>query len=1630
MYILQSINNHLRKALKIGGILIAVLLVLSIVFSFLIRWSLVQDFVIKRVVSYVSKNSNAEITIGSFGWSMLDDMMIHELYIKNKAGDTLVGVPDLNIDLSAWSIWNRTIHIKSVELRQAKINLVSDEDGKIDLVQLFASKTVKQLDTTQTTVKATKPWVIKVGNLAAHNTSFVLKDMKGKSITDVFVAGLTLSTAKKPLTSQLIALDKISIVSPVLRIAQIDSNVIKTVDTAAFHFLPKDMHLTWNSLSVTNGKVVIQKTFKPELTDGRMDFNHLALANINIVAQGGRVASDSMMASIIACRLKEKSGFEVKELKTILNASLQQISCKDLWLKTNESVITNALSFKYNQFDDFKSFLTKVRLEANFKSSLLSLHDLAFFIKGLKGFEHNIVKINGQIKGKISSLDGKNIKLYVGKNTKLEGDFFTSGLPVLSETFLNFRLKSLTTSPGDIHRIAPMAILPDNMYKLGMINFSGDLDGFVTDFVARGNLTTAIGQASSDLNFKYNTEKNLSAYSGNLDLNNFNLGAWFGDTTLGKVSLVAKVNGKGLKIESIDTKIEGTIESFEFKKYNYTNLQVNGAVKGKSFEGALVISDPNVDLKFNGRADLTTTLPKYNFTASVQNISLKALHLAKADISIRGDVEANFAGKNIDDLEGRLAVANLTVLRDEESSTLRELILSASEDGLGKKKINIEADNLEANLEGKFSLLKLPKLLKSKFNKAVYLIDDTTVFTKQVFDFDLRIYDSLPMLRMLAPDLKLIRNTFIRANANTDLNTFRLSGNIPELVYGTTRIRTIRLTADVNSQKTSASIDADKIYLKDSLFLDTAAISLRDIANGYTFNIQAKDQKSYNKIYTDINLFPTSNNLKLNLENTAIFLGGRPWTVSKNNTIALSRKMLTIKNLAFTSDSQSISASTYVKNDSISCLKLKLQETSLNGFMAIFSTKVKDIYAEVNGVVDVQNLFGKPIVLGNVLLKDIILGEIPLGTLNLTSSLNNTLNRIDLVARLSGAGNNLGIDGFYTLDPKGQELSLKAAIVEGNLDFLNYPFFSKYVLNTKGSFRGKIDVSGPLKKLKLGGGIRLNDVDVVVSYLKTRYTLKNEEIELNKDGYIDIGEITLHDEKNNTALGRGRILHQNLKKFTLDLNVSTKNMQFLHTKAQDNSVFYGDIYGSGNVVFTGTIPQVDIRAYAKVNEGTHVFIPINSNYETNGYSFYKFTNKKLDSLRDVGKTEKIFTKGVNFTADIDVSPVAELDIILDQTSGDILSSRGAGNIKIQVVRNGDFGIYGLYEIDRGSYLFTLQNIINKRFVLNKGGTIAFNGDFKKAAVNADAIYQVRTSTFDLIYDPQQTDLISDEVLQRSKNRMLTQLSLKLYGVLEHPDVSFDINPMDPDPAIKAVLDNRLQIVKSTESELNKQVFGLLVMNRFLPVTTSTTAINNSSLIGGSVTNTVSEFLTSQLSMYASSFFDNMNVKDLDLNLNFRQYDQGSNTSNTSTLTQSQFDTRRELQLALTKRFLNNRLSINAGGNVDFGDRFQYDASTSSYVNNPNTYVTGDFQIDYALTKSGNLKVRAANKIDYDNFNQKNRNKTSIGLAYRQDFDNIYDLFKIKRKRNKTVVEEPPKPVAKEEDFMQFTPIDSLSKPSN
>ena len=88
---------------------------------------------------------------------------------------------------------------------------------------------------------------------------------------------------------------------------------------------------------------------------------------------------------------------------------------------------------------------------------------------------------------------------------------------------------------------------------------------------------------------------------------------------------------------------------------------------------------------------------------------------------------------------------------------------------------------------------------------------------------------------------------------------------------------------------------------------------------------------------------------------------------------------------------------------------------------------------------------------------------------------------------------------------------------------------------------------------------------------------------------------------------------------------------------------------------------------------------------------------------------------INF--DLEVTPDAEVQIIFDPKVGDIMKGRGSGNLKMEVNTLGTFKIYGDYKIEEGDYLFTLQNVINKRFKVEQGGLIEWNGDPEDAIVD-------------------------------------------------------------------------------------------------------------------------------------------------------------------------------------------------------------------------------------------------------------------------------------------------------------------------
>ncbi len=1612
-----------KKILRIFLIVFLLLFVLSAGLVIALRSPAVQTYLAQKFTGILAKSLNTKVSIERVEISFFNKADLVNFYLEDHNRDTLISAKELLVSFKVFDLFNKNIAISSVMLDNGVVHIRKDLEGKTNITELFKSFAANKDTAAVADPKAKFTWNMDLKYLELRNTDFRYFDERAG--TDVKVG---LPMCKIALNDVSLEKKLINIATAKLDGARVAIDLLPHPQTPGddsamhVHFMLGDMVVKFEEFALTQTHFNLTKYGNDTILPKGMDFRHLDVSNINLFAENGTINADTILAKVTHLSAKERSGFELINLTTDARVSTSDITLANLNLTTPNSEIKNYLSFRFNLYRDFKDFVNAMRIRADFVNTRLSLKDLGYFVHGIDKAEHNVFTINGEIDGRINNLKGRGIEIRGGNNTVFKGDFYTRGLPNIYETSLNVRVNRLATTANDLRKFYPGLKLPSNLDNLGLLHYSGALDGFLTDFVSNGKIVTAIGSATTDVNFKYDKNRNKASYKGALTLNEFDLGKYFNEQVLlGKVSLNGKIDGGGLTLESLYANLEGNVNSVVLKGYEYKDIQVNGYVVRKSFNGLLQIHDDNLDLDFNGRADLSKAIPDFKFDADIRWAKLRNLNLVKDDVTISGKIKSDFKGAKVDDIVGSVDLKDVVIVRDSLSARVKYLKLDARQLADDKKEIILNSDFAEAEMTGNFTITQLPRALL-EFTKYTFTKDyvDTAEIKAQNFMVDVRIFEPGNLTRILYPQFYMIRNSRVQADFNSENHKLSLTASIPQLKFGAYDARRIEVSSKFEKGDIDFKTTVDKVYGGDSIMMDTVALVTKTMENkDVRFDVLVADKHRYNYANVTAFLTPLKGKAFIRMEPSDVKLANYNWHFLPDNYILVEGKKITTQNLVFKTYDQTIYINSYLKNDTSTSVEMVLDNTDISDFTGIFTQKMKDMSGAMNGKMVVEDIFYKPKVFANLVINEFTLGKEKIGDVDLESSLDELGKSIKIYASVKGVSNYLEARGTISLDAAKPGLDIDVDARQLSIGFLNYKFFDRYVKNCRGYATAKINVRGTLKRPLLNGEVNLVDDTVTVTFLNTTYHLKNQKAKLDDHGF-DLTNLTIYDINNDVLHATGRINHESFRLFALDLKVSTTGAQFINTTAKESPNFYGVAYGKGYVTFAGAINNPVINAFAETMPGTWCNLPVNSSYETNKYSFYKFTDGKTEQAAATAPQLKL--NGVNFTLDVLANENARMDIILNAATGDILTTFGHGPLEIKLPKAGNMSIRGDYEIDRGSYLFTLQSVVNKRFDLNKGGLIHFTGDVNKAGLNLDATYSVRASVSDLFLE---SELESNALLASSaRNRVPVKLLMNLSGILEKPNIAFAIQAQELDPTIKSYVEQKLNLLKTNESELNKQVFGLLVMNRFLPNGSTTDALGKSNFAGATAANTVSEFLSSQLSNYLGNLLDysgNDALRNLDIKLGYRQYDQSTYTNNTSTVGSNTLDTRRELQLALQQRLLNNRLTINAGGNIDFGNSTATDPITGA--GSRSVIPTGDFQIQYSLTADGRWSAKAFNRTNYDYYNSRNTNRTGVGISYHKEFDKPSELF-MRSDKKKKAAKKKKEDKKKEADKAAEQPVSS------
>ena len=352
------------------------------------------------------------------------------------------------------------------------------------------------------------------------------------------------------------------------------------------------------------------------------------------------------------------------------------------------------------------------------------------------------------------------------------------------------------------------------------------------------------------------------------------------------------------------------------------------------------------------------------------------------------------------------------------------------------------------------------------------------------------------------------------------------------------------------------------------------------------------------------------------------------------------------------------------------------------------------------------------------------------------------------------------IKGFYT--PLSDSLNYKAQLTNFSVETI-FPFLQSFSNGVSGKADGSVAITGTFANPCFIGKVDVKNARIGIDYTKVAYTFTHP-VEFSHDSIV-FRKITLRDNEKNTALLDGYITHQMFGNLKYHIGVKARKIEALKTTMADNSIFYGEAHCSGDVLITGAGEQIKLDMDVRTEDGTSIVIPLETPASASENSFIRFVdkNKKVSDRTDLPEQPEngFFEMNLNIAA----TPAAKIQILFNSTLGDVISGQGSGNLRMVYDKQGDFTMFGNYTIDKGDYLFTLQNVIGKKFKLEEGGTITWNGDPYEAIVGLNAVYNLKASVKDLLVNTYKNE---------NTGRIPIECKINLSRKLLNPVLKFDI----------------------------------------------------------------------------------------------------------------------------------------------------------------------------------------------------------------------------------------------------------------
>jgi hypothetical protein len=1465
---------------------------------------------------------------------------------------------------------NAAVNLKHLTLKMdkmdlAKLNFSADE---LSIDSLTGNILVKQsFDTTQSNSGGASP-LFAASKIQITNTNLSYGDSINKQSVIAKINQLKLNTASVDIAKQNVSFENVSLSKSKITYNTYSTTSTDTVVAAKKTTEPSNWIVSVKNINLEDNSLAYQVVNKPEIKN-TFDASHLDYKQVNLAAINFYYSSLKTEVSISKFSAIDKNNYAITQFETDFKMDQNSITTKNLKVRTSYSFVDADLQIKFASLKSLIDIQHMV-INANMRNVIFRNSDIVYFSPDLikqDFFKNtkNITSVSGVVNGPINNLYGKNLLVRTGFNTVVKTDFNIAGLPNILTAYYNFPNLKIISGNKDISMMTgaliPKSIeLPENL-NMDII-FKGKIKAFESTIALKSSYGSADVFATIDKN---------ENFSSKVAISNFNLGVLLKDTAMfGPVTLTANANGHGLDIKTITAKIKVDASQIYLNKYAYHNLKVNGAITGMQFEGKINLKDENAVFDFDGLVNLNPNEEKYKFQFNLQGADLKKLHLSKDDLKIGLIAVSDLKGGAVNKINGSAGITKIIVAHEGKTYIL-DSVLIASINEKNKSELNVRSSIVAIKYSGAFSPFDLPKELSLFINNYFQFSDSIQQKSKNEltsFNFEIQVRNHPMLSEVFFPELKEMEPLLIQGGYDSLKNELKLNATLKKIVYGTTELRDIVLIANSDENafnyKISSSNISNSTIKFDNLLVDGK------LANNTLFaNVSSIDEKLNKKLLIRSQISKNEANYKLILDPKDFYLMNNRWDIASDNYIEFGKQGFLIHHLFLNkTESQINISSVHDKfNDDINIEIKNFKLEDVSGIIEKDSSLVK---GSIDGTILLKRVNKTYGIIADAQINKLFFQGVPIGNLTLKAD-NPTSEKFDINVNLSGANNTLTASGYFL--PKGGDnsINIKADIKSLSMNTVKAFSFGN-ISEASGDIFGTILIDGRTTSPDITGELTFNHAMIKPAALNNKLLLIRETVQIKKDG-IYFNKFTAYDSYYHSAVINGAVKMKQFKNFVFDLNVNSKDFLLFNTTVKDNKEYYGRMIVDSKIDISGPITLPVVNAKIKIKKGSNFTfaVPEDKLSTDKGEDVVKFEDTlKVNPILKDGKIKEIQKSsltGFDVYSVIEVEKEATLRLLIDPTTNDSLVVKGEAALSFTIDRSGKMSLTGAYNLSDGSYLVSLESVIKRKFKIEAGSTIIWNGDPLDANISINAIYEVRAAPIDLVAD--QMAGISETDKSAYKQRYPFIVLLKLRGELLHPEISFEIQlPPEEKGILGGAVNAKLNLLNEDQSALNKQVFALLVLGRFTQENPLQSETNGAAMV---VRTTVGKLLSQQLNQFSSKV-----VPGVELNFDIQSYDDYQTGTAVG---------RTQVDIGVKKQLFNERLSVQIGGVVDVEGEKAKQNSTSD--------ITSDITVEYKLTKDGRYRLKGFRHNQYEGAIEGQLVETGVGVSYVRDFDKWKFLFR-------------------------------------